>query len=226
MYAEDPDHADIISLPNSMRWADRCELHVHMYALADKYGAPSLKQQARQRFLLSFYDVDEYDIAAWPCPHGANANDGDDVGKDDSSDFFEGEGIWKSYLNIIRMVYNTTPQDDKGLRDIMLEFLQSRLHSKASEEVIEVHGLRQLIAETADLSYDLATNYPVGRMVKCNHCQFKFLWKLTWRCQHGHANQCYEYDEEAPEACDRKFKKESFCWKCQHLGTLEMIWQR
>lgn len=224
MYAEDPDHADITPLPNTMRWADRCELHVHMYALADKYGAFSLKQQVRQRFLIAFYDVDEYDSTAWPCPHDANANSGEDVGKDDSNAFFEGGGIWKSYLNLIRLIYTTTPFEDTGLRGIILEFLQSRLHSEACAEVIQVTGLELLIAESSDLSYALATNYPTGKTVKCGHCGFKFLWKLAWRCQHGGVNRCDQY-AEARVVCKQKFKEDSFCWKCQQLGTLVMVSQ-
>lgn len=49
-----------------VQWVDRAVLHIQMYALADKYGAASLKHQCRQRFLMAYYEDDEYDSKTFP----------------------------------------------------------------------------------------------------------------------------------------------------------------
>ena len=213
-----------------VQWVDRAVLHIQMYALADKYGAASLKHQCRQRFLMAYYEDDEYDSKTFPghselSPGRVTSEQEmeDAVDRDNRirkrygrvEDCFD-DGSWKACCFPIELAYSTTPAHDRGLRDIVLDSLWAGLNNLDHDKVIEVPGMRDLISKIPQLSYDLAVNPRTGVDAKCIHCGLEREGNLGWRCKHDKMNTCTELD------CLLKFERDSFCWNCSYLGTLKI----
>ena len=173
-----------------------------MYAIADKYDLTELKSQTRQRFLISFYDRDEYGSSC--CEKGEQ----EAVQDPDAT-------TWLETAVVTKLVYSTTPCSDRGLRDIVLEFLTRYLHTPTdSTSAFESRELMELIAETHDLAVDLATRSQTSLRYECTYCESR-QGHLTWRFQCGKVDSCKE------AACVNIAKEQSFCGDCGRLGTLE-----
>ena len=106
-----------------------------MYAMADKYDLADLKSQARQRFLTNFYDKDEYES------HCCEDQDLQDV-------VIPVPETWAEVAVITKLVYSTTPSSDRGLRDIVLEFVTRYFHASNCPSAFESEELMHLIAST------------------------------------------------------------------------------
>jgi len=85
---------------------------VRVYALADKYDIPPLKELARQRFCNWAEDN-------WAC---------------------------EDFSAIAREVFESTPKDDRGLRDVIIQLVANH-----ADIFIQKDGLRQLIEDIGDL---------------------------------------------------------------------------
>ena len=213
-----------------LKWLDRAILHSRMYALADKYGATSLKQHSRQRFFISYAESDEYDSDKFPgdfkldidivesnqSVEGAVDSDSSMSDEEEDIEDWPGTSAWKDSCRVIALVYSTTPVHDRGLRDIVLDSLWAVLDMSHRAMVIDVPGVRKLISDHPQLAYDLAVNPRRGVDTICEHCGREIKANLGFCCAHGKTNSCTDED------CQLLFKRESFCYRCYHLGTIRL----
>ena len=142
----------------------RTKLHTMMYAMADKYDLTDLKSQARQRFLINFYDKDEYE------GHCCQDQDLQDV-------VIPVPETWAEVTVITKLVYSTTPSSDRGLRDIVLEFMTRYFHVSNCPSAFEAIELMHLITNTHGMFVCLLMPLQAGlgqKYVKVGYLLFMF----------------------------------------------------
>ena len=148
----------------------RAKLQMHMYALADKYDLPALKAQSRQRFLISFYEQDEYTL-----------------------DYERGpdENNWAVNADIIGLVYTATPWTDRGLRDIVLEFYVRIAQNGAGyTRALASPAVRTPVAQSVDLATGIALNTLSTVCYKCEICAEVDSRGLSSLCDCGKVDSC------------------------------------
>ncbi|KPI40374.1 uncharacterized protein AB675_7479 [Cyphellophora attinorum] len=125
-------------------------LHAHMFAAATKFGNYSLKQSARRAFFRELTDGGRYG----PCLH----RDLPDVQR------------------LFAEVYESTPPDERELRDICLYWLLTERHS-CSHSVDCGHRTTWLLLKSIhDLAVDFATHKFRANFGKCQSCSKSFSW--------------------------------------------------
>ena len=179
-------------------WTFRAKIHAHMYQLADKYDMPLLKTQARQRFLISFQEQDEY----------TSEMDWIDADEWHHCD-------WTRTADVISYVYTEAPCVGCGLRDIVLDYYMAQIHTSNSyRPLIESAAMRNLVANTPGFAADVALSAKCDNLFKCESCDVKNEPSLAWRCGCGKVDSCDR------EGCIRRGKEATFCTSCYGLGCL------
>ena len=195
----------------SFDWETRARLHAMLYALSDKYELISLKHQARQRFLIAFSEVDEY------------SNICDDVVNDVKGYWPEEyKSSWAKNAAVCQVVYETTPHNDRGLRDMLVDYILSWIREDELKDLCEANAvlssteMMQVIAETRDLAFDLAIMRHSIRQHACEICKEE-IDCLASRCG------CGKYDTCTEDGCLRQAQIGSFCCSCKRLGTTVLV---
>ena len=96
-------------LPDDPESSYISELHIHaqMYGLADEYDIKDLKEEALWKFKLSLQVVEEF------------------------------ENEQEKLLATIPLIYSTTPDSDRGLRDVVVDYGATNL-----EDIMDLPGLK------------------------------------------------------------------------------------
>ena len=178
---------------SELRSLARSRLHLHMYALADKYDVPALKGQSKQRFLINFYHSDEYSPTLEEFPHTS-------LSKDDHD---------HEEAQIMSLVYTTTPHSDRGLRDIVLEYICRLRHEDTAYrgDLLQATAFRNLVAQNHEIATDFALHTNTVNKWKCDLCGARTKW-LSRLCECGMVDKCKK------ENCLRKAKAATFCIHC------------
>lgn len=123
-----------------------------MHSLAVKYSAPMLSNTASSAFLRT-HERDLLRGCDWP--------------------------------QMISCVYNSTPDNVRMLRDHVVAAIQyaniARLLAKDGQQIFDQKVLEQVLKETPDLCYDLATSMVTGDSCVCNTCD-RSDWLLRCGC--------------------------------------------
>ena len=102
--------------------------HAKIYSLADKYAISGLKRFARDQIRDT--------LNVYPCYTGPYPS-----------------GTWDDLVACVKEIYTETPQDDRGLRDLITSTFRRNMHLVESEE------LKPLMLEIAQLSFDVLVEY-------------------------------------------------------------------
>ena len=118
--------------------------HARMYAIADKYSVPLLKELAKERFATCLKNIESKGIQSLDIPTLATA---------------------------IEIIYTTTPDSDRGLRDAIIPIMiQFKTQLRASDEfmglIMSNLGEGEFAVEVIDAFANL------GRATECTwHCK-------------------------------------------------------
>ena len=169
------------------------KLYTRMYAVADKFLLEDLKEMSIRRFCTCFSKY---------CPT-----------KDDWCRTHRDGHRGVLTTSLAELVYNSTPGDDRDLRDILLTFFLRDLRQlDCDHRSMPIY--RDLIFAIPELAYDLLANGLRYMRFKCTTCQNSKFWILAPRCECGeelkHSWECKEDDRDHRR-----------CPKCGRTGCLE-----
>ncbi|MCJ1470761.1 hypothetical protein MMC07_009408, partial [Pseudocyphellaria aurata] len=140
-------------------WVSHTNINVKMYILGDKYGCDAVKAQALQRVV-------------WHVEM-ANENPTDCIGY-----FLETE-----ILREIPLAYDGTGDTDRGLRDLLLEYVQDNWVRLSGTE-----GLLDMFAQTPVFALEMITAYKPTTLYngECLRCHSRGKWTAVMvRCVCG-----------------------------------------
>lgn len=178
----------------------RAELEVELYMLADRFGIESLSKRARRNFL-----------KAWTNHNHLQRNG---QGWEMSAMSRDVLTLPEDFARIARRVWTTTPQSDRGLRDIVFESFWYHVNQRRQFQE-KFKPLRELVADLPDLATDLALFTNSDRSYKCSECANQNVHVLSLPCTcDGRDIACQNNDSKA------KRKERSFCINCARLGTV------
>lgn len=168
------------------------ELASRMYALGDRFDMPELCAYARIEVLKAYYDIG----TEWRVPVFS---------------FKEPEKI----SSFIRHVYCSTPQSDRGLRDVVFKDLKGRFDRP--DEMHNWRFLYDLVEEIPDLAVDLARLHISEACYVCLFCaeSGQIIIKAPCLCRPAWSYSCVK------DECVRRIKARSFCTSCYKLGTID-----
>lgn len=193
-------------------WCNKCVLHCHVFALADKYDLPLLRTAAYVRFTQSYHEDDKDEGLS---NAGENAKDGQDADndEDDSEDIVYTDEELQYISVIIREVYGSTPATVRELRRVIILNMQDSV----KDLIFNNPAMRAALTEVPDFACDLAIAHQSGPYVlesKCSACG-ESEWDINVQelCACGKTGCC-----ERPE-CQQKWTRESICTDCFAVGT-------
>lgn len=179
----------------------RAELEVELYMLADRFGIDSLMKRARKNFLRAWTNHNHllcsgqqnWEMSAF------------------SRDVLT---MPEEFAKIARRVWTTTPQSDRGLRDIVFESFWYHINQRRHFQD-KFKPLRDLVNELPDLAADMALFQNSDRSYKCTECAIQNVHVLSLPCTcEGRNIACQTNDSKV------KRKERSFCINCARLGTV------
>lgn len=169
---------------------ERSMVHVNMFAAAVKFGIDALREEARKAFMEAFYCGLGNDYIS-QIPHGS--------------------------IKFVSAVYNTTPPQERELRDCVLyEALLERdrwaeYHHDGSP-IVHIDMLREVPELAVDLlTYQLRISGDAWICKECDEC-------MGWIPPLCKCNKMYELCDE-PECLDMELAA-SQCVNCFRKGTL------
>jgi hypothetical protein len=171
--------------------------HARLYAIADKYGIEALKYSCQ----CGFYE-DLVDFVTRLLPSNSQL----------PSDHAKG---YEAFVDLARIVYSSTPSHDRGLRDLMVWFVQ--FETSVVQHPATGFGstiIRSLMYEEKDLAYDLATTRFSEHEYICTRKDCgKSQAVLLQLCEEG-------FWDCQKQACLKRVQKTTWCMWCLELGTL------
>lgn len=190
----------------SYDWTTRSKLHIRMYALADKYEIASLKQQSRQRFVFAFTGLDEYQ------PNAFCNQQFDHV----EEPLVQYQDRQLELAQMLRFIYSSTPEHDRGLRDIVLHQLLYAHRDRKIDWPLKSKELLAAISETHQLALDLAIRRFSSFLYKCDICHERS-YPLEWRCDCGGVDDCTRVH------CIEARKRSLLCIYCLRFEYLSAV---
>lgn len=110
-------------------YINRLHLNAQMYSIADKYDIPSLKEKAAEKF----------DTVIWEPQYGM---------------YYTGSSVIEEMIKVTPLIYESTPDNDRGLRDRVIEVATYRRRE------FEKHpGLQNLIAAVPEFGGEIRILY-------------------------------------------------------------------
>lgn len=106
-------------------YINRLHLNAQMYSIADKYDIPSLKEKAAEKF----------DTVIWEPQYGM---------------YYTGSNIVEDMIKVTPLIYESTPDHDRGLRDRVIEVATYR-----RREFEKNPGLQDLIAAVPEFGGEI-----------------------------------------------------------------------
>ena len=177
-------------------WPAFAKLHVLMYAMGDKYSIPSLCKQSTAIFVRDFR-TPERDVHRW-----------DDDSPDSLTD------VWEPRAALMRLIYTSTPSNDRGLKDIVLFFV---LLDIANPNILllsplESKAMAQAMEDIPELALEIATSTLSRRPWTCQVCK-EPMRLLARRCQCGKIDSCEVLQ------CLGIARASAVCTRCYCVGT-------
>ena len=110
-------------------YINRLHLNAQMYSIADKYDIPGLKEKAAEKF----------DTVIWEPQYGM---------------YYTGSSVIEEMIKVTPLIYESTPDNDRGLRDRVIEIATYRRRE------FEKHPLLQdLIAAVPEFGGEIKVLY-------------------------------------------------------------------
>ena len=191
---------------NSQFFLHRLCLHTLMYALGDKYGMVALKDYSRYRFLLAFTGNDEND------PGEETEWDDDDILEAMKA---EDDDVWQELAPIIKLVYSTTPDSDRGLRNIVVQLVLLRTWRTHLSMILELPAFRDLLMDLPELQWEMITMPISMRQYDCTSCKDgDTVLTIAQKCACGKIGSCRK------RQCAESAMKNTFCVNCLTLDCI------
>ena len=115
---------------HSLRLAKDLVIDAHMYALADKYDLTTLKRQVKEAFQILLNLILEH--------------------QRDERDDHEKEDFYGRFAEAAAVIYSTTPESDRGLRDLI------KIHTwNFKDTLLRVSTIQRCVLQTDGYKDDL-----------------------------------------------------------------------